>query len=293
MIRRSGYTLLEVLLAVGIGLLLVAALYVALDVQMRYMQSGRQLVAEAQLARGVLNRIASDVRAQMALLPTSASLAMMQQEVDAQASSSASSSTGSSSTGSASGTGGGSGGGASGTEATEQPAEDPSQAAQVNFGVQGDSTTLVLCVNATPRYSLMESQSQLTYSDQRRVTYLLQPGLGLLREETRGVLGTNLGPGDTVSEVIAPEVAELQFRYFDPASGGWMTEWDGTYQGPPLAIEILLTLQPPLETMTNEFANRPPTQHRLVISVPTAAILPQPTATGSTTGSSTTGGTNP
>ena len=97
--RRAGYTLLEVVLAVGIGLLLVAALYVALDVQLRYMQAGRQIVAEAQLARGVLNRIATDIRAQMAMLPTSASLTVMQAEVDAQKAQASSSGSGGSTSG--------------------------------------------------------------------------------------------------------------------------------------------------------------------------------------------------
>ena len=56
MTTRAGYTLLEVLLALAISLLLVAALYMALDVQFRYMQSGQNAVAEGQLARGLLKR---------------------------------------------------------------------------------------------------------------------------------------------------------------------------------------------------------------------------------------------
>src|SRR5262249_10083630 len=67
---RPGYTLLEVILAIAIGLLIVAALYVALDVQIRYMHSGRNAVIEGQLARGLLTRITADIKLSMAMLPT-------------------------------------------------------------------------------------------------------------------------------------------------------------------------------------------------------------------------------
>ena len=67
--RRSGYTLLEVILAIGIGLLLVASLYAALNVQSRYMQNGRHAVAEGHLARGLLRRLAADIRLGLARPP--------------------------------------------------------------------------------------------------------------------------------------------------------------------------------------------------------------------------------
>ncbi len=73
--RRPGYTLLEVILAIAIGLLIVAALYVALDVQIRYMHAGRNAVVEAQLARGLLTRITADIKLSMAMLPTDPSVA--------------------------------------------------------------------------------------------------------------------------------------------------------------------------------------------------------------------------
>lgn len=299
--RRAGYTLLEILLAVGIGLLLVAALYVALDVQMRYMQAGRQIVAEAQLARGVLNRIGTDLRSQLALLPSAASLAVMQQQMDAQTAQSSGSTSGPStgsggaSSGGSAGAGGSAGGASSGgSDASAQAAEDPSQAAQVNFGVQGDAMTVTLFTNATPRYSLLESQNQLGYCDLRRTVYSFQGGVGLVRQETRGVLGSNLA-GDAPAEVIAPEVQELRFRYFDGSAGSWVDQWDGTYLGPPMAIEVSIVLLPPLETMTGRYANRAPTTHRLVVAVPTAAVFPDPgSASGvstPTSGGSSTSGT--
>ena len=48
---RPGYTLLEVLLASAIGVLLMGALYVAMDVQLRHAQAGRELIEQGTLVR--------------------------------------------------------------------------------------------------------------------------------------------------------------------------------------------------------------------------------------------------
>src|SRR5437763_17094066 len=61
--RRGGYTLLEVLLALSIAVLLLGALYVALSVQVRHAQAGRDVIEEATLARNLLTRIGNDVSA--------------------------------------------------------------------------------------------------------------------------------------------------------------------------------------------------------------------------------------
>src|SRR5438034_10612859 len=72
--RRSGFTLLEVLLASTIGVLLLSALYVAVNVQLHHAQAGRDLVQRGTLARGLLARIARDISPTLApALPTSGS----------------------------------------------------------------------------------------------------------------------------------------------------------------------------------------------------------------------------
>src|SRR5262245_15250571 len=65
-LRRSAYTLLEVLLSLAIGLLLMAALYVALDIHMQYAETGRQVVQQATLARSLLTRIGNDITGSLA-----------------------------------------------------------------------------------------------------------------------------------------------------------------------------------------------------------------------------------
>src|SRR5262249_57494133 len=59
--RGPGSTLLEVLPAAGIAALLMAALYVGMDVQLRYAQEGREAVDNATLSRAILARITADL----------------------------------------------------------------------------------------------------------------------------------------------------------------------------------------------------------------------------------------
>src|SRR6266849_5262814 len=58
---RPAFTLLEMLLATFVSVLLMAALYVAMEVQLKHAQSGRDRIEQATLARALLNRIAADI----------------------------------------------------------------------------------------------------------------------------------------------------------------------------------------------------------------------------------------
>ena len=55
--RRSGFTLIEVLLSLGLAALVLVALATAVDVHLRVLQIGRTNAEEAQLARVLLLRI--------------------------------------------------------------------------------------------------------------------------------------------------------------------------------------------------------------------------------------------
>ena len=52
--RRGGFTLLEVLLASALAVILMAALYVALDVQLRLADAGRESIEQATLTRAIV-----------------------------------------------------------------------------------------------------------------------------------------------------------------------------------------------------------------------------------------------
>src|SRR5262245_21571363 len=59
--RRGGFTLLEVILALTIGILLMSALYVAVNIQLRHAQAGRDIVQQSTLVRSLMTRIAADI----------------------------------------------------------------------------------------------------------------------------------------------------------------------------------------------------------------------------------------
>src|ERR1700681_3422355 len=66
MARRSAFTLIEVVIALAIGLLLLAALYVALDLQSRMAQIGRDTVQQSTLVRSLFTRVGTDITASLA-----------------------------------------------------------------------------------------------------------------------------------------------------------------------------------------------------------------------------------
>src|SRR5438876_9299783 len=58
---RQGFTLLEVLLAAAIRVLLMGALYVAMQVQLDHAQAGRDAVEQSLLVRALLRRMSNDI----------------------------------------------------------------------------------------------------------------------------------------------------------------------------------------------------------------------------------------
>jgi prepilin-type N-terminal cleavage/methylation domain-containing protein len=252
--RRGGYTLLEVVLAIAIGLLIVAALYVALDTQFRYMASGRNAIAEGQLARGLLNRIAADIRQSLAVLPKSPTGG-----APAAGASTGSADAATSSTGTAG-------------ESSTSPGQSGSTTGQANLGLTGDETQLTLYVSAVPRIGREDAEAQNGQSDQRRISYTIIPGAGLARQEVRAVTADDTLGADAPVSILAAEVVELRFRYYDPAAGDWVTTWDGTTTGPPLAVEVTLGIQQPDEGLDPGQTTRNIRYHRLVVAIPAAAV---------------------
>src|SRR5437868_1361364 len=59
---RPAYTLLEMLLATAISALLLGALYVAVSMQLRHAQAGRDVIEQTTLARALLTRMGRDIR---------------------------------------------------------------------------------------------------------------------------------------------------------------------------------------------------------------------------------------
>jgi len=254
--RRSGFTLVEVLAAIVIGAVLLAAVYSTLEIMLRSIRVGKEAVQSLQVIRGTSIRLQTDIRQNLSLLITAPS-------VQHALSSSSSSS-------SASGTGTGTGTGSS--EATVDPV-------QFNFGVQGDQSNLTIFGSQTPHYSRIDAETpNSVFSDLRTITYYCDPNQGLMRQEIVNVLG---GADSETSQIeaIASEVKSMQFQYFDPVNQSWVQQWDGTNNGPPSAIEVTMTVQMP------DIPGVPPRQpinHRLVIAIPTFGSPIPPSTQGTT-----------
>src|SRR5713226_530610 len=59
--RCPAFTLLEVLLAAAIGVMLLGALYVAVDMHLRQAEAGRDASSQSDVARRILARVAADI----------------------------------------------------------------------------------------------------------------------------------------------------------------------------------------------------------------------------------------
>ena len=256
MIRRTArraFTLLELILALAIGVFLLAGLYYMLNAQVQHAQSGRETLEDGTLARALLTRIANDILGHLGpvdpkVLPDPQAPTTTTPPAETTTPTTETPPTES-------------------TESTESTTSgtDDGSAVVFNNGVYGTSSVLVLAVSRVPRELNLsgllgkgEDAPRQLVSDLRRISYWVagsqeQPG-GLARQELTGVTSMDLNsiPPDVSQPskyIIAPEVRSISFQYFDGSS--WQDTWDGTTLGgqdgetpigPPAAIAITLEL---------------------------------------------------
>jgi prepilin-type N-terminal cleavage/methylation domain-containing protein len=300
--RRTGFTLLEVVLATAIGLLLLTALYSAMTVQLHLAQAARTRVAESTLVRSIQARISNDVVANIGpIIPSSSAGGRGGGAGAGGASGAAAAGAAGASSPSGAAAGGTSGTAGSGA-ATSSPAAN---SILFNLGVQGDQTHVVLYLSRLPREldanpNGTSDGSPPGICDLRRITYWLATNNGgLARQELKTVTSDDLNstppdnlPQDESTYIIAEEIKNLAFSYFDGMN--WNDTWDGTTPGndgvtpigPPMAIAVEMGVQFPGSTEIKKF--------RHVIAIPAAngqGNPPPPTnppvnAAGSTSSSS-------
>jgi hypothetical protein len=272
---RPAFTLLEMVLAASITVLLLAALYVAVDIQLRHAATARDVVEQSTLARTLMNRIANDIEPSVNIGdPTRYQQAVAQQQAAANQSGTGTGGTGASSTGAAasstgasgtSGTGGGAAAGGTGSSSSSSTSTNGPPL----FMLQGTTDTLTIWISRVP-YNPNGTNNPNDpnsfagapsgFSDTRRIDYWLAGGggLGLARMEQTNLTDDDVLPGNSPPDVsdagskliIAPEVKSLQFQYFDGAS--WQDSWDGTQTGadgitplgPPAAVAVTIGLAP-------------------------------------------------
>jgi prepilin-type N-terminal cleavage/methylation domain-containing protein len=288
--RRPAFTLLEVVLATAIGVILLAALYTAMGLQLRYAKAGRDVVEKGNLVRSLMARIRNDITQNLGPQNMSAG--------SSAAASSAGAGAGSPSTTSPDPSGG------SNTSNNQTPAATAiSTQITFNLGVQGDASRLILYVSRVPREALLVNNASGDVvaanpgiSDLRRITYWLahegglawQEVLQVTSDEAMNVLPPNV-PNET-NFVIADEVKSLAFSYFDGTN--WQDTWDGTVAGPdgqtpigpPLAIKMEMEIATPGSQKVEKYSQ--------VVFIPTANGLGQPPANANNP-TSNTGGSMP
>lgn len=277
--HRGGFTLLEVLLALLISSLIVAAVAGAIDFQLRAWESGRSEVEETQLARALLRRMADDLRSAVRYQPLDAEsmlTPLMPTGLDAEALAAGGLSASAlsalpSSMGSldVAELGEAAADAQSNVDSLSQAIEPP-----LEPGVYGNQYELQVDVSRLPRVDqydqMLALQTQLVapepVSDVKTVTYYVrqealgpqlntaaittaggsQPGGLVRRQLDRAVAAHAALEGDWTllearDEVLAPEVAALELRYFDGTE--WVLEWDSSLRGGlPLAVEIAVAI---------------------------------------------------
>ena len=286
--RRPGFTLLEVLLSLAIAVLLLSAMYVAVNTHIRLSEAAREVTEHGTLARMVFARISGDILASLGpAAPDRSQAAAGSGTAAASTTSGTGTTTGAAPTGGTTPTTGG-------TTTSSLTGN-----VQFNLGVQGTADRLTLYVSRVPRDPrflplAMQTEIEPVSSDLRRVTYWLAGGtdapFGLARQVIRMVTSDDemsaMPPDipDEATYVLAEEVRALSFSYFDGTS--WRDSWDGTQpgadgttpMGPPLAIAITVELaRGKAETTNGENGTK---RYRHVVPIPTANGATQQTTTG-------------
>jgi prepilin-type N-terminal cleavage/methylation domain-containing protein len=268
--RRGGFTLLEVLLASALAVILMAALYVALDVQLRLADAGRESIEQATLTRAIVQRFENDLAGSVSPVAPAVETGRSNQGGGSGAGAG-----GAATAGAGAGT---SGAGATGAGTTGMEGEAVtevvmSETIPFQAGVIGESDRLTIFAVkvAGQGKNLDETGEAPTPADIRRVTYWVTDK-GLARQELpwltseQLINSTDPIPEDGKEEsdyVIAEEVTRIQFEYWDGSA--WADTWDGrqtnadgkTLRGPPMAIRVHFWLNVPGpnpgETIEKEF----------------------------------------
>jgi type II secretory pathway component PulJ len=303
---RAAFTLIEVILAVGLSALLILCIASAMDLYRRMTTAATDDMSETRLVRAIFAKFEVDLRD---LVPP--------QPIAATATTTAGSSSGSSSSSS------GSSSSSSSSSSSTQSAQgtDPLQYvySRTVFGLYGDASSLVLntltphplplaaqqqtgAQSASQTSSAGPSQIVGVHGDMKVVAYFVLGGpqspilpaggsgqmtpdgkeitAGLARVEgERTAIGYAIETGSTSSlraRVVAPEIESISFRYFDGT--GWQTSWSGaTLQNLPQAVEITISVgkNDPYNARTQASQDQASRSYRHVVAI-TSSAAPQP-----------------
>ena len=222
------------MLAMAITIMLLVAVYVAMDVLIGQMDAGRTVIQQTSLARALTARISDDLTASVGpIVPQS----------------------GGSSSGS-----GGAGAGATTPAASTTTTTTATSSATVLFqmGVKGDSNHLAIYRTRLSRDLITpptdaSGNMPPVNADVWRVCYFIAQQGGLARQDIQQATADAVDDlptdADEFTKILATEVESLEFRYYDGTN--WQDSWDGstpgpdgvTPQGPPRSVEVTLGIR--------------------------------------------------
>lgn len=255
--RSDGYTLLELLLALSLSVVVIGAIGMAIQVYMIALTKQQASIERKQVVRSIFMMIANDIRAGIQYkaadysgLETLVQTQMlMQQQATAALDPDAEA-----------------------PDETEEP-EDSGiiDEEEVSFRptLLGESNVIMIDISRLPRldqFNPLVSSPDLdmnTPSDVKSLAYFVALSKGGIEEEME--FAESRAPGglyrreldravanylsdykivenpDTYTRLIAHEIAEIGFRYWDGES--WITSWDSEEEGGfPTAIEVTLVI---------------------------------------------------
>lgn len=240
---RTGMTLLEVVLATGLLLILMLAVYASMDQAYRLTTVGKDDMQRTQLSRALARMIELDLRC-VTFKAMQDSTAILSGEEDPLATNTSTTPT-----------------------TTEEPAEPLEPALAGSLGLIGTATHMELHVSRPQRdtsagATAADLAAAARKSDLRSVIYEFATAQGAAQVDANGKPLTGLirtegdrlsvidvqaagGAGESMSvpHAVAEEVVSVLFRYFDGTT--WTEEWDTSTLGQlPRAVEINLQFSP-------------------------------------------------
>jgi prepilin-type N-terminal cleavage/methylation domain-containing protein len=316
---HSGFTLLEVILALGLTAIVISLVGTAVNSTLRTIDSGRRRTEREQLARAIMHRIADDLRAVVRYEPFDDSgLNSDIGGVGGSTGGNDSSNTSSDSNQTGGNTSGQNNNG-TGTQTSNSQSSQDEESTEPTLtvpiaGIYGFQNEVRIDITRIPRldeYLYADGvNTPLPRGDVRTVTYFLGGSANGLATTTLSASATTASTtasglarmeidratalwqtqsasaaGSQNVVVLAPEVASLEFRYFDGSQ--WLTEWDTTTQGGvPRAVEISIYLyddraasnqsSSPVYTAAGAMPamDNPDNLYRLVVHLPAGLPLP-------------------
>ncbi len=307
---RRAFTLLEVLLALGLTAMVITLVGTAVNSTLRTVDSCRRRTEREQLARAIMQRIADDLRAVV--------------RYEAFDDSGLNSSIGGGSSGGSSAAGGTNSAQSTSTNSSSQNSNSESSEDENNesadampttpmAGIYGNQYQVQIDVTRIPRLDeyLYGANANTTSprGDVRTVSYFLAnssniapavlPAMATSKTTSNAAEGlartevdraTSLWQSTSTAQpdaavILAPEVQSLEFRYFDGSQ--WLNQWDSTANGGvPRAVEISVYLrddfddsQRPSGTFYTAAGamptmDNPDNLYRLVVHLPAGLPLP-------------------